>query len=211
MPPTDTVPKWAKGEHYGPVLSQTDLYLLNIPLELHPILQNTDPSFHLSFNLTNGEAAGFDPSNRDRSLPFTPRDQPATLPRVTQLIIITTWSPWCTIVTNDNGVTLGDVCVKLWTEYSQNTVTDAEFNSLPPRLQESVRRYAAANIATAAQSNQPWGGYYPPQAPPSQFKRYDWLRDRILFECLTKEGMDGYIRNRLGFTAPNIFVMELSA
>lgn len=38
----------------GPVLSQTDLYLLDVPLEIHPILKGTD-SFHLSFDLTNGQ------------------------------------------------------------------------------------------------------------------------------------------------------------
>ena len=38
----------------GPVLSQTDLYLLNTELQLHPILQGTDGSFHLIFNLVTG-------------------------------------------------------------------------------------------------------------------------------------------------------------
>lgn len=38
----------------GPVLSQTDLYLLNTELQLHPILQGSNPSFHLLFNLVTG-------------------------------------------------------------------------------------------------------------------------------------------------------------
>jgi hypothetical protein len=38
----------------GPVLSQTDLYLLNTELEIHPILANKHGSFHLVFNLVTG-------------------------------------------------------------------------------------------------------------------------------------------------------------
>ncbi|KAG9318098.1 hypothetical protein JVU11DRAFT_165 [Chiua virens] len=49
-----SVSKWAAGASYGPVLSQTDLYLLNTELQLHPILQGTDASFHLIFNLVTG-------------------------------------------------------------------------------------------------------------------------------------------------------------
>ena len=38
----------------GPVLSQTDLYLLNTELELNPILAGTHGSFHLLFNVATG-------------------------------------------------------------------------------------------------------------------------------------------------------------
>lgn len=38
----------------GPVLSQTDLYLLNVDLELHPILADTSDSFQFMFNLATG-------------------------------------------------------------------------------------------------------------------------------------------------------------
>ena len=41
----------------GPVLSQTDLYLLGTELELHPILANDSGSFQLIFNLSTGERA----------------------------------------------------------------------------------------------------------------------------------------------------------
>ncbi|KAF5324954.1 hypothetical protein D9611_004135 [Ephemerocybe angulata] len=201
----DSVGKWAKGEQYGPVLSQTDLYLLGVPLEIHPILKSADASFHLQFDLTNGSTVGWDSSDRSREIPFTQRDQPATMPRVSQVIIITHSSPWCTVVMNDNGVTLGDVCIKLWQEYSQNNITDAEFNCLPSRMQEAVRRTAQHHAA----SQWPGGYYQPPAAQTNSFKRYDWLRDRTMFDRLLKEGQDAYIQSRLGFTAPNIFVMEL--
>lgn len=37
----------------------------------------------------------------------------------------------------------------------------------------------------------------------------DWLRERVYFEGLSRD--DNYIKSRLGFKAPNIFVMDLTA
>ncbi|KAF4578350.1 hypothetical protein EYR40_001492 [Pleurotus pulmonarius] len=199
----DQIGKWAAGGSYGPVLSQTDLYLLNTDLELNPIISGTHGSFHLVFNLANGQTGGFNPSARDRDLSFTQKDEPATLPRVTELVIITEISPWCTIVKNERGVTMGDICTAVWKEYSENYVTDGEFQALPPRLQEQVKRTAAHN----AQSG--WNMYYSPAVPPNRYKRVDWLRERVFFEGLAKN--DRYAESRLGFKAPNIFVMTLVA
>jgi hypothetical protein len=201
----DSVGKWAAGAFYGPVLSQTDLYLLNTDLELNPILANTHGNFHLVFNLITGQTGGFNPDARDRDLQFTAKDEPATLPRVQQFIIITEISPWCTIVKNERGVTMNDVCTAVWKDYTENFVTDPEFAALPPRLQEQVKRMAAHNN----QASQ-WAGYYatPPVAP-NRYKRVDWLRERVFFEGLRKS--DAYAISRLGFKAPNIFVMDLVA
>ncbi|KAJ6546797.1 hypothetical protein B0H19DRAFT_1162524 [Mycena capillaripes] len=201
----DSVGKWAAGAFYGPVLSQTDLYLLNTDLELHPILANTHDGFHLVFNLITGQTGGFNPDARDRDLQFTAKDEPATLPRVSQLIIITEISPWCTIVKNERGVTMNDVCTVVWKDYTENFVTDPEFSALPPRLQEQVKRMAMHN----SQASQ-WAGYYttPPTAP-NRYRRVDWLRERTFFEGLRKS--DAYAISRLGFKAPNIFVMDLVA
>ncbi|KAJ7348896.1 hypothetical protein DFH08DRAFT_863726 [Mycena albidolilacea] len=201
----DSVPKWAAGAFYGPVLSQTDLYLLNTELELNPILANANSDFHLVFNLITGQTGGFNPDARDRDLPFTAKEEPATLPRVQQLIIITEISPWCTIVKNERGVTMNDVCTAVWKDYTDHFVTDVEFGALPPRLQEQVKRMAAHNSQANA-----WAGYYatPPVAP-NQYKRVDWLRERVFFEGLRKR--DTYAVSRLGFKAPNIFVMDLVA
>jgi len=38
----------------GPVLTQTDLYLLKPELEIHPILQQKYAKFHLLFNISTG-------------------------------------------------------------------------------------------------------------------------------------------------------------
>ncbi|KAJ7765801.1 hypothetical protein B0H16DRAFT_1524436 [Mycena metata] len=202
----DSVGKWAAGAFYGPVLSQTDLYLLNTDLQLHPILANEDAGFHLVFSLITGQTGGFNPDARDRDLQFIAKDEPATLPRVQQLIIITEISPWCTIVKNERGVTMNDVCTTVWKDYTENFVTDPEFGALPPRLQEQVKRMAAHN----SQASQWSGGYYatPPVAP-NRYRRVDWLRERTFFEGLRKS--DQYSISRLGFKAPNIFVMDLVA
>ncbi|KAH7928141.1 hypothetical protein BV22DRAFT_1030959 [Leucogyrophana mollusca] len=202
----DTVGRWAAGSAYGPVLSQTDLYLLNTELQLNPILQGSNPAFHLIFNLLDGSTGGFNPEARDRDLPFTAKDEPATLPRVTDLIVITELSPWCTVIHNDRGVTMSDVCGHIWKDYTENHVTEAEFNSLPPRLQEQVKRASSHNSMSA----QGWNPYYGGTPPTTnRYKRVDWLRDKTYFEGLHKK--DAYSVARLGFKAPNIFVMSLTS
>jgi len=44
----------SKKKKDGPVLTQTDLYLLKPELELHPILQQKHPTFHLLLNISTG-------------------------------------------------------------------------------------------------------------------------------------------------------------
>jgi hypothetical protein len=124
-------------------LTQTDLYLLGTELTLHPILAGTEAKFHLVFNVQTGsflfsshssahqrltiktlggggdhlgQTGGYNADNRDRDLPFSQKDEPATLPRVQQMYIISDLSPWCTTVKNDKGVTLGDICQQIWKE-----------------------------------------------------------------------------------------------
>ena len=117
------------------------------------------------------------------------------MPRVEELIIITEYSPWCTIIKNPNGVNLGDICTTLFQEcvvavldicaatdrltphsrcsYTDKNVTTKEFESLPPRLQEQVRRYATS----ASSANAGWQQYYTPQVAPTSFRRVgEYLR-----------------------------------
>lgn len=63
-----------------------------------------------------GQTGGYNHEARDRDIPFTAKDEPATMPRVEELIVITEYSPWCTIIRNPQGVTLGDVCTTLFKE-----------------------------------------------------------------------------------------------
>ncbi|KAG8712589.1 hypothetical protein FRC11_014756 [Ceratobasidium sp. 423] len=101
-----------------------------------------------------------------------------------------------------SGVTLGDICAALWTQYSELYITDAEFATLPPRWQEQVKR-AAQN----AQNFNSWSLYYSPQTQQQKFRRTDWLRDKVFFDGLELD--DDYAVTRLGFKAPNVFTMSL--
>ncbi|PPQ71793.1 hypothetical protein CVT24_006144 [Panaeolus cyanescens] len=189
----------------GPILSQTDLYLLQTDLELNPILEGKAENqlqFHLVTGFTTSVARG-GPSEAS----LIGKDEPATLPRVNQLIIISRQSPWCTIVKKDTGVTIGDVCSTIYKEYTENDITDPEFHSLNSRSQEQIRRMAAHNASQSGQAPQ-WG-YYPPQSQPERLRRVDWLRDKVYFEGLSKD--PSYAKQRLGFQAPNILVMELTS
>lgn len=199
----DTIAKWSPGSSYGPVLSQTDLYLLNPELEINPILTNSNPGFQLLFNLNTGQTSGFNADARDRDLPFAQKEEPATMPRVSEVMIITEYTPWCTIVKNPNGVTMGDICQGIWKDYTENMVTDKEFETLSPRVQDQVRRHAAAS------ANNGMYAYFTPAQLPTRFRRVDWLRDKVFFEKLVRR--DAYAKARLGFSAPNIFVMLLNS
>jgi len=203
----DKFGKWSPGNAYGPVLSPTDLYLLKADLEIHPILAGKHPKFHLVFSLLTGNAGGFNAEARDRDLAFTAKEEPATWPRVQQLIIITEHSPWCTIVTNEKGVTNHDILQAIWKDYAEHMVTDPEFTSVPARIQEAIKR-AAQNNQAAQNGGQHWG-YYSPAIQPNRVRRVDWVRERIYFEALRKN--DAYVKTRLGFAAPNIFVLDLCA
>jgi hypothetical protein len=104
-------------------------------------------------------------------------------------------------VKNERGVTMSDVCSTIWKDYTENHVTEAEFAALPARLQEQVKRTAAHN------GQRDWNMYYTPAPTTNRYRRVDWLRERVYFEGLTKK--DQYTISRLGFKAPNIFVMQL--
>lgn len=67
--------------------------------------------------LTTGRATGYNKDAHDHDLPFTAKDEVATLPRIQELVIVTKHSPWCTVVRNENGVTLADICGSVWREY----------------------------------------------------------------------------------------------
>ncbi|KAF9453699.1 hypothetical protein P691DRAFT_813046 [Macrolepiota fuliginosa MF-IS2] len=194
----ESVKKWAPGNSYGPVLSQTDLYLLNPELEINPIFAQKDQSFHLVLNLCNGQSN----DGEGRNSEFTAKEQPAVLPRVEQLYIISEHSPWCTTVRNEKGVTMADVCQAVWKDYTQNYVTDGEMGTLPARIQEQVKRAALYNQTPHWQQY----GHAPTQA--ARCRRVDWFKDRHYFEGLKKD--DRYSLTRLGFKAPNIFIMELT-
>ncbi|TRM55495.1 hypothetical protein BD626DRAFT_525371 [Schizophyllum amplum] len=202
--------KWGNGPHYGPVLSQTELYLLRPELELHPILTGSDGSFHLVMSLQTGVLGGFNASAAASDSEFVKKDEPATIPRVEQLYIISDLTPWCTTVRNESGVTLENICRTLFQQYTQEYVTEAEIAALSPRVHDHIQRTAAHRVNNQTYNAPPtWGGYTPASPVPNRFQRVDWLRDRMFFEGVRKD--PDYTRGRLGFDAPNIFVMTLTS
>lgn len=200
----DKIGKWAAGTSYGPVLSQTDLYLLQTDLEINPVLAGKSPNFNLLFNLRTGELSGYNLEVADRDVHFSQKTEPATVPRVSQIVIITPHSPWCTIVKNEKGVTNEDVINALWKDYAE-LVTEAEFASVPVRFQDHIKRMAANHMLSGGNQY----AFYASVNMQNQFKRVDWLRDRFFFQSL--ERSDSYAISRLGFKAPNIFKMELTS
>ena len=125
---------------------------------------------------------------------------------------------------NDEGVTIGNVCSTIYKQcvsilfliilltilhvsYTDHHITEAEFNTLNNRMQEQIKRTASANLQQLQPQQASWGYY--PVAAPDRLRRVDWLRERVYFEGLVKD--DSYARSRLGFKAPDVFVMELVA
>jgi len=198
--------KWTAGASYGPVLSQTDLYLLNTELELNPILEGKIQTQQLQFHLVTGFATSASRAP-DGDGSILGKDEPATLPRVSRLVVISRVSPWCTIITRETGVTIADVCSTIYKDYTEHDITEAEFSKLNQRSQDQLRRSAATNLQASQPQTQAWGGYYTPAAQPERLRRVDWLRERVYFEGLSRD--DNYARQRLGYRAPNVFIMDL--
>ncbi|KAH9977417.1 hypothetical protein BJV74DRAFT_861204 [Russula compacta] len=154
-----------------------------------------------------GYTGGFNEQQTDRDHPFEAANQPATLPRVSVLHIITERSPWCTTIRNESGVTLGDVCGQMHKDYVENIITEVELSATQPRIQERIKQVAARNAANL--TGPQWNGFYssPAPTPLNRLKRVDWLCEAHFFDQLQRD--DRYAEQRLGFAAPNIFVMKL--
>jgi hypothetical protein len=97
------------------VLNQTDLYLLGTELEINPVLARSGKTA-LAFDLLSGQIGVFSGDGDGRIVPFGDRDQPATLPRVSELHVINAHSPWCTTVKNSSGITIADLLQTIWKE-----------------------------------------------------------------------------------------------
>lgn len=198
--------KWGKGSSYGPVLTQTELYLLeDTELHIHPILAQKFDAFQLEFNLQTGQTLGFSVKDRNTALEFIKKDEAATLPRLTQLAIISRHSPWVTYVQNNDGVTLANICERLWLEYSRTPLTEQEFKMLSVREKERVKR-----MALLRENNGQYGSTRSAlnEIPVERCRRIDWLGGKTLFDGLEKD--DKFVKSRLGFAAPNILVLSLT-
>ncbi|EJD00996.1 uncharacterized protein FOMMEDRAFT_29783 [Fomitiporia mediterranea MF3/22] len=131
---------------------------------------------------------GYNPNSRTSDLEFMMKDEVATLPRVSEVIIICPTSPWCTIT------------LKRIFSYAEHALTEAEFSALPQSIQDRVRRSAIDREALASGV---MGGWNVADFPYNRCKRIDWLRDKVLFDSLERD--DSFSRDRLGYAAPNVF------
>ncbi|THH06677.1 hypothetical protein EW145_g3923 [Phellinidium pouzarii] len=208
--------RWAPGPAYGPVLRPTDLYLLEAKPAIHPILTHSFNPFRLNFNLATvhftshtlvGETVGFGAG--DRQLTFTYKDNAATLPRLTEVVIITRDSPWCTIVRNELGVSLADVCGQLWKEYTETALTEAEFATLGVRDKDRVKRMALMRESGGYDPGSAFAGTWGSSSavPLGRCRRIDWLHGKVYFEGLERD--DAFAKSRLKYAAPNVFRMSL--
>lgn len=120
--------RWTRHYANRPLPSQTKPTDPSHPHQipsLHPNIQPPywcalDP-FNSTSKITNlltckGYTGGFNEQQTDRDHPFDAANQPATLPRVSVMHIVTERSPWCTTVRNESGVTLGDICGQMHKE-----------------------------------------------------------------------------------------------
>jgi len=197
--------KWTPGYDYGPVLSPVELYALDgtsdagIKLDINPVLAGTDRNKSMGYDISTGqyEAVG------DRATTEQYADEPAVIPRMSELIVYTKHSPWITIVRNEGGVTCGDVCRALTQTYSQ-PITETEFAALPPRAKAAVNRDA---------SNRHYYHPYPyspgtPGQPNAALRRVAWLQGRVYIHYASID--DKYAEKRFGYSAPNMLCLELS-
>ncbi|KAG5735725.1 hypothetical protein E4T56_gene2067 [Termitomyces sp. T112] len=180
--------KWTAGSSYsGPPLSQTELYDLGCALEINPVLVATNAK--KNFSLVPGQTDGF--TGEEHTIPFaSQRHQPATFPSTTELKVITKEAPWCTVVKNKSGVTVADVLVKIYADYT-TPVEHWELMTLPKHVQDTIK------LCSAWRTGQ----------RDSELKRYDWLQHRVMFNGVRKDA--DFAKRRLGYDAPNIFVMDL--
>jgi len=195
----------------GPVLSTTELYLLQTELQLNPILTNSNPGFHLIFHLQTGKPSHpfIDRAQVERPSNFSwryridfrvqPRGTRQRYPVHGQRRA--RYTPPCPrigghlrifSVVHDRQERTGRYsagclydylervrppsmrCIRfvgILTQqnlrYTDNYVTDSEFSSLPPRLQDALRRTATNNQNNSAG----WNMYYTPAQVPNRYKR----------------------------------------
>lgn len=92
--------------------------------------------------------------------------------------------------------------------YTDNAITEAEFNELPPREQDRVQRVALKR--EAGRSANGFMGQWDAASTValSRCKRIDWLHGRVFFDGLERD--DEFAKKRLGYSAPNVFKLTLS-
>ncbi|CCA70575.1 hypothetical protein PIIN_04512 [Serendipita indica DSM 11827] len=210
---TDKVGKWLEGSAYGPVMKQTDIFLLGVTLTVNPVLTGDHPDIRINFNVSTGDITAQNPKDDKEEPPWEPyQEQPAVLPRCTTLYIICRQTPWCIHIENRTGVTVKDVFTSLYAFHSNEFITEDEWNALPPKTQDRIKRMARqdGNLGgPVPQTPGQWSYYHQSPNPTSvRFARKAWLQSRVNLDDLKVD--DEYCEQRLGYKGPNVLVMTLT-
>lgn len=127
----------------GPVLKQTDLFLLGANLTINPVLAGEHPDIKINFNVATGDISANHPKHEDEDVAWEPyQEQPAIIPRCTTVYIICRQTPWCIPIENRTGVTIKDVFSALYQFHSTEYITEDEWSALSARTQDKIKRLA---------------------------------------------------------------------
>jgi len=193
---------WSPGTDHGPVLEPVELFALgeNVKVKINACLTGEDKKKHdFVYDVAEGRIV----SQEETIAVQKYWDEPATLPRLTQVVIYTKAAPWVTLVRasmHDRGVTVGDCCDAMKQCYAK-AITQDEWEALPPRVVASVQRSLTGSMQY---------GYGVTHGPNGvvNIKRFNWLMQRTVCSFMTVD--DKYAEKRFGYRAPNLFLMEFS-
>ncbi|CAE6345161.1 unnamed protein product [Rhizoctonia solani] len=172
--------RWEPGKDYAPVLDPFTLGILKPKIELHPLLHPPNGGEHLVYNMLFPPSAihlSSDPPTKSWS---NGRFSMATFPRVKRVRIVCRLHPWLMEVTNDNGVTVGDVCDKLYIEH-QRHMSSSEWDAAVDFKRPMTKAYQ-------------WNRSTNPGAPGGVMgeglRRIDWLMKNTFFGGLTEDHLN---------------------
>jgi hypothetical protein len=176
----------------GVVLDPLQFTVLKAKVAVNPLLMPTtddDPRkksiiWNVLFD-TNSAHLSTDRSSRSWN---EGRDEPATFPRLTAIRLCSPCFPWIIDVSNEHGVTCGDVLDRLY-EFFNRIIDKGEWDSFPDPFKASVGAAYKWNRSTARGA--PGGRYYGPA-----IKRGDILRTYTVWKGLVCD--DKYVADQMG-------------
>ena len=176
----------------GVVLDPLQFTVLKAKVAVNPLLMPTtddDPKkksiiWNVLFD-TNQAHLSTDRSSRSWN---EGRDDPATFPRLTSVRLCSPCFPWIIDVSNQHGVTCGDVLDKLF-DFFNRIIDKTEWESFPDTFKASVGAAYKWNRSTARGA--PGGRYYGPA-----IKRGDILRTYTVWKGLVCD--EKYVADQMG-------------
>ncbi|ELU43771.1 hypothetical protein AG1IA_02189 [Rhizoctonia solani AG-1 IA] len=184
---------------YAPVLDPFTLGILNPKVELHPLLHPPGGGVYNMLFPPSAIHLSSDPPTKSWS---NGRFSMATFPRVKRVRIVCRAHPWLMEVTNDSGVTVGDVCDKLYTEH-QRHMSSSEWDAAIDFKRPMTKAYQ-------------WNRSTNPGAPGGVMgeglRRIDWLMKNTFFGGLTEDRafLDARVGNGLERSQPATFVLDVN-